>query len=233
MLSTLFGDPRDWPDQDLVGLSKEFDVHLAVEGYASGVFPMPVNRWRMGWWSPVERGIIPLDGLRVTRSMRQSARRYTTTIDAAFDEVLARCADKRREGAWIDRRISKAYSQLHRAGIGHSVETWDADGTLVGGLYGVHIAGLFAGEAMFHDPEQGRDASKVALMRLIVDLRALGIKLLDVQWLTPHLESLGAVEISRTEYLRRLSLALEEPMRDWKPEILDGATLLERLGKDS
>lgn len=214
MLSTIFGDAATWPDQDLIGISEEFDAHITVEAYAAGVFPMPVEGI-MGWWSPVRRGVLPLDGMRVTRSLRKSAKRYVTTVDAAFADVLERCADPSREGAWIDHRIATCYRQLHDAGVAHSVEVWTPDGALAGGLYGVHIRGLFAGESMFHDPDVGRDASKVALLRLVNELRGVGVRLLDVQWLTDHLATLGAVEIPRDEYLRRLSDALERETRPW------------------
>lgn len=206
MRSTIFGDPATWPEGDLIGVSEEFDAALTVEAYLAGVFPMPVDKL-MGWWSPGLRGILPLDGLKVSRSLRKSARRYTTTLNVAFDEVLTRCADPNRPLGWIDERIAGVYRQLHRLGVAHSVETWDTDGHLVGGLYGVHLKGLFAGESMFHTPE-GRDASKVALLRLVEVLRENGASLLDVQWITPHLASLGAVEVTRDEYLALLDEAL-------------------------
>ncbi len=208
MLSTIFGDPADWPDQDLIGVSEEFDAHLTVEAYAAGVFPMPVEGW-MGWWAPVDRGVLPLDGLRVRRSLRKTAKRYHCTVDQAFDEVLARCADPARPGAWIDERIVHVYRRLHAVGVAHSVETWTTDGELAGGLYGVQLRGLFAGESMFHDDVVGRDASKVALWHLVERLTSAGTTLLDVQWVTDHLATLGAVGISRDEYLRRLDRALD------------------------
>jgi len=219
MLSMLFGSPDSWPDQDLVGRSPWFDAGLALEAYRCGVFPMPIDVLGddMGWWSPVRRGVIELSALRVSHSLAQSAKRYVTTVDAAFDLVLAGCADPARPDGWIDARVSAVYTRLFEAGFVHSVETWDADGRLVGGLYGVSLGGLFAGESMFHDPRLGRDASKVALLRLADVLRARpsGHALLDVQWVTPHLASLGATEISRGAYLARLPDALEEPDTVW------------------
>jgi leucyl/phenylalanyl-tRNA--protein transferase len=161
----------------------------------------------MAWWSPDPRGVLPLDGLRVTRSLRRSQRRYDVRVDTAFDAVVEACADPSRDGGWISDDIRRAYGRLHELGWAHSVETWDpATGTLVGGLYGVHVGGLFAGESMFH---RAPDASKVALVALVERLRAIGVVLLDVQWLTEHLASLGAVEIPRAEYLRRLGRALD------------------------
>ena len=101
MLSSVFGDASTWPDQDLIGISEEFDARITLEAYAAGVFPMPLEEV-MGWWSPQQRGILPLDKLHVTRSLRKSAKRYVTTVDTAFPEVIARCADPSREGGWID-----------------------------------------------------------------------------------------------------------------------------------
>lgn len=164
----------------------------------------------IAWWSPDPRGILPLDGLRVTRSLRASCKRYETTIDEAFERVVEGCASVERPGAWITREVIDAYVRLHELGWAHSVETWSRDGALVGGLYGVAIGGFFAGESMFH---LARDASKVALVRLVSVLRECGAELLDVQWVTPHLAGLGAVEIPRSEYLRRLRRAVSLEVR--------------------
>jgi leucyl/phenylalanyl-tRNA---protein transferase len=210
----VFGSPRRWPTNDLIGMSEEFSPELAVAGYRAGVFPMPQHGFRgrdlIGWYSPVDRGILPLDGLNVSRSLRKMIKRYRITVDTAFDEVIARCGDPARPGGWIDDRILDVYSTLHELGIVHSVEARTDDGRLAGGLYGVSLGGLFAGESMFHDPVIGRDASKAALVALVDILRADGAeRLLDVQWRTPHLASLGVIEISRTEYLRRLAVALK------------------------
>ena len=219
-LSGVFGPPREWPDQDLIALSSEFDADLVVAAYASGVFPMPLpeSGWpdAMGWWSPVHRGVLPLDDLRVTRSLRKAVRRYEVTVDVAFDEVLRRCADPRRPSGWIDGRIIEVYTELHRLGVVHSVEAWTPAGDLAGGLYGVSLGGLFAGESMFHDPVIGRDASKVALLGLatVLDDGVEG-RLLDVQWVTDHLATLGAVEVDRPDYLRLLAEALDLPQPLW------------------
>lgn len=206
MESSPFGPPSRWRDDDLIAVSRDVDAAMVVEAYRSGVFPMPVRRGLMGWWSPLDRGILPLAELRVTRSLRKMIGRYEIRVDSAFAQVLARCADPRRPGSWIDRDIRSIYSELHRDGVVHSVETWTDDGRLAGGLYGVSIGGLFAGESMFHDPVIGRDASKVALVGLVELLTAAGRedRLLDVQWQTPHLASLGVIEIDRDDYLRRL-----------------------------
>lgn len=170
---------------------------------------MPIRkRGPIGWWSPDPRAVLDLEDLRVTRSLRQSTRRYEVRIDTAFDDVIRACADPKRPKGWIEHRIIDAYSRLFDLGWVHSVETFD-DGRLVGGLYGVAIGGLFAGESMFH---LARDASKVALVALVDVLRDEHHRLLDVQWLTPHLASLGAREIDRADYLKRLENALVEPL---------------------
>jgi len=217
--SLTFGDPAEWPPHDVVGLSTELTMPMVIEGYLAGVFPMPVEidgRHEIAWFSPVDRGILPLDGLRVTRSLRKTMKRYTVSVDRAFDEVMARCADPSRPGAWIDDEITAVYGALHRRGLAHSVECWDAAGRLVGGLYGVSLGGLFAGESMFHDAEHGRDASKAALVHLVSRLTAAGgERLLDVQWLTPHLETLGVVEVPREEYLELLERVLPTPAPVW------------------
>ncbi len=216
----VFGAPAEWPAQDLIAFSSEFDPELVLDAYRSGVFPMPLHAsgfGQMGWWSPVQRGVLPLDALRVTRSLRRSAARYTTSVDRAFTLVLERCADPAREHGWIDADVRSVYTELFHAGHVHSVETWDSAGRLVGGLYGVSLGGLFAGESMFHDPVHGRDASKVALLalvRLLADEHAEE-RIIDVQWQTEHLASLGVVEVGREEYLELLAEALAVPEPRW------------------
>ena len=207
-----FGDPTHWdPDDDLVGVGADLEPGTVLTAYRSGVFPMPLGRSRdpMAWWSPARRGVLPLDRLVVSRSLRRSVREFEIRVDTAFDEVLASCSDPRRPGGWIDERIHTAYHRLHDLGWVHSVEAW-RDGRLEGGLYGVAIGGLFAGESMFH---RARDASKVALVGL-VDLLSdqhREHRLIDVQWVTPHLESLGVVELSRAAYLSHLPRLLALP----------------------
>ena len=183
-----------------------------LAAYRSGLFPMPLGegtRTFLAWWSPDPRAILPLESMRVSRSLRRSCARFDIRIDTAFDHVVAACAAPGRRGAWITPSVQKAYTRLHRLGWAHSVEAWTEDGQLAGGLYGVAIGGLFAGESMFHHQA---DASKVALVGLVEILRGGRHALLDVQWLTPHLASLGAQEIARLCYLRRLSLALQAPL---------------------
>ena len=191
----------------LVGVGADLEPGTLLAAYRRGLFPMPLSgRGPIGWWSPDPRGVLPLDELRVTRSLRRSMRRYELRVDTAFDAVVEACADPGRDGGWITPEFRAAYRRLHDLGWAHSVEAWDpGSGELSGGLYGVAVAGLFAGESMFH---RGRDASKVALVGLVERLRASGAVLLDVQWLTPHLASLGARELPRSEYLRRLHEAI-------------------------
>ncbi|RNL81431.1 leucyl/phenylalanyl-tRNA--protein transferase [Nocardioides marmorisolisilvae] len=194
---------------DLVALGADLEPATVLAAYRAGLFPMPVDG-ELGWWSPVHRGVLPLDGLRVSRSLAKSVRRYEVRVDTAFERVVAACAEPRRDGAWIDARISAAYARLHAMGWAHSVETW-YDGELVGGLYGLAINGLFAGESMF---SHARDASKVALVHLVDLLRDehADQRVLDTQWQTEHLASLGVVEIDRDEYFRRLGGALALPL---------------------
>ena len=211
-----FGDPRDDdPDEDLVGIGADLAPGTLLAAYRRGIFPMPDGGVRppMCWFSPVRRGVVPLDGLVVSRSLRRSVRSYEVRVDTAFEEVVAACADPRRPQGWITGDIAEAYAELHRLGWAHSVETW-LDGRLVGGLYGVAVGGLFAGESMFHHE---RDASKVALVGLVSLMSDAHQerRLLDVQWLTPHLATLGAVEIPRNDYLDLLEVALEVPPLEW------------------
>ena len=204
-----FGDPATYdPLDDLVGIGADLAPGTLLAAYRRGLFPMPAGTPgdAMYWFCPVRRGVLPLDGLVVSKSLRRSCRNFEIRVDTAFAEVADACADPARPQGWIDADIRAAYLRLHELGWAHSVEAW-RDGRLVGGLYGVGIGGLFAGESMFH---RERDASKVALVALVEGLRASypTERLLDVQWSTPHLASLGVVELSREEYLRRLSRAL-------------------------
>jgi leucyl/phenylalanyl-tRNA--protein transferase len=219
-----FGSPELWRHDDLVAVSRAFDAGLVLEAYRSGVFPMPARAGLMGWWSPLHRAILPLDQLRVTRSLRKMTRRYEVRVDTDFEAVLAACGDPRRPDGWINADIRRVYRQLHREGEVHSVEAWTPDGQLAGGLYGVSLGGLFAGESMFHRPDIGRDASKVALVALVEILSAAGAdgRLLDVQWMTPHLQTLGVVEVPRPRYLELLARALELDDPDWTVRPAEG-----------
>lgn len=198
--------PDDGPTDEsaLVAIGGDLEPGTLLAAYRMGLFPMPVPRRRIGWFSPDPRGIIPLDQLIISRSLRRSQRRYEVTQNQAFVEVMANCADPRRPSGWINRSIIDAYVTLHQMGWAHSVEVWQ-DTRLVGGLYGVRINGFFAGESMFH---HAVDASKVALVHLVEWLNRSGAQLLDVQWTTDHLASLGAIDISRVDYLKMLKDAV-------------------------
>jgi leucyl/phenylalanyl-tRNA--protein transferase len=185
----------------------DLDPATLIAAYRRGLFPMEIQspKRMLAWWSPNPRGIMPIDGLRVTRSMRQSAKHYSVRVDTCFVDVMRRCGDPARKGAWITGEFVAAFTALHALGWAHSVEVFDGDNQLAGGLYGVRINGLFAGESMFH---LRRDASKVALMALVDLMRESGMLLLDVQWRTDHLESLGAVDVDRERYLAILAEAV-------------------------
>lgn len=201
------------PGEDLVGAGADLEPGTLLAAYRTGLFPMGLGkrgRGTIGWWSPDPRGVLLPGSLRVTRSLRKSARRFEVRLDSAFDAVVEACGAPQRPHGWITDDIAKAYGDLHRLGWAHSVECW-RDGVLVGGLYGVAVGGLFAGESMFHTE---RDASKVALVALTSVLWADGDprRVLDVQWRTDHLASLGVVEVARQDYLTRLRQALRAPL---------------------
>jgi leucyl/phenylalanyl-tRNA---protein transferase len=203
-----FPSPAEWPPDDVVAIGGDLEPSTLIAAYRSGIFPMSLESIPgvMVWWSPNPRGVLPLDHLRVTRSLRQSAKRYEVRVDTCFVDVIRACSDPARESGWITDEFIDAYTTLHRLGWAHSVEVFDREGRLAGGLYGVRINGLFAGESMFY---RKRDASKVALMALVERMRATGMTLLDVQWQTKHLESLGAIEVPRRRYLALLADALD------------------------
>lgn|SRR6056297_1140271 len=203
------------PGQDLVLVGGGLDPGTLISGYSRGLFPMEVDiaaevggGSTLGWWSPDPRGVLDLPDLRVSRSLARSVRRFTVSFDRCFEEVMRACADPSRPHGWITEEFVTAYGRLHDLGFAHSVEVWN-ETELVGGLYGVEVGGLFAGESMFH---RERDASKVALVALVELLRACpGPRLIDVQWCTEHLASLGVVEIPRVAYLDRLPTVLASP----------------------
>ena len=202
-----FPHPERWPDSDLIAVGGGLDPATLINAYRRGLFPMEVTALdcKLGWWSPELRGVVPLDRLRVTKSMRQSAKRFEIRVDTCFTDVMRACGDPSREDGWITGAFVDAYTTLHQLGWSHSVEVFDRQGRLAGGLYGVRVNGLFAGESMFHAQ---RDASKVALMALVELMRAGGMQLLDVQWCTEHLASLGSIEVRREEYLALLAAAV-------------------------
>lgn len=184
---------------------------MLLRAYACGVFPMADARdaEKVYWVEPKRRGILPLSGFHLSRSLAKTLRsnKFTVTVDTAFARVIAACAEETedRPGTWINRQIEAACLDLHKQGHAHSVETW-YKGELVGGLYGIKLGGAFFGESMF---SRMRDASKVALAHLVARLRVGGFSLLDCQFITDHLASLGAIEISRDDYIALLDSALE------------------------
>jgi leucyl/phenylalanyl-tRNA---protein transferase len=194
-------DPRAAPDHGLCALGGDLEPGTLLAAYRRGIFPWPDGEQRLLWWSPDPRAILPLDGFYESRRLRQKRRSglFRVTRNAAFPQVIAGCA-VRREGTWITTEMIEAYTRLYRLGWAHSVEAWSGE-ALAGGVYGVAVGGLFAAESMFH---VRTDASKVALAELVEHLRERGFSLLDVQFLTPHLASLGAAEISRDDYLDRV-----------------------------
>jgi leucyl/phenylalanyl-tRNA--protein transferase len=203
-----FPPSSEWPDQDLIAAGADLEPPTLIDAYRRGLFPMLVSGMPdvLGWWSPDPRGVIPLDGLHVTKSLRQSTRKFEVRVDTVFEQVIRGCGDPSRADGWITSDFVHAYVRLHELGWAHSVEVFDQQGDLAGGLYGVKIGGFFAGESMFH---RQRDASKVALVALVEMMRSTGMTLLDTQWCTDHLESLGAIAIRRSDYLRRLSKAIK------------------------
>jgi leucyl/phenylalanyl-tRNA--protein transferase len=209
--------PPDEYDHDLWAVGADLEPGTVLTGYRLGLFPMPVRQddepseTIVGWWSPAHRGVIPLER-RPPRTLRRVGGRFEIRIDTAFDEVMRGCADPSRPHGWIDDSMLAAYRDLHALGWAHSVECWDEEG-LAGGLYGVSLGGLFAAESMF---QVRSDAAKCAVLALVTLLQAAGDavrRVLDVQWCTPHLALLGATEVSRPEYRRRLAdaLGLEPP----------------------
>lgn len=198
-------DPRS-VDDDVIAIGGDLAPGTILQAYRRGMFPMPLPTGELAWWSPLERAILPLDRLRISRSLRKSVRRFDITVDQDFERVIDACADPGRPQGWITEDIRDAYVELHKMGWAHSVEVWNREVGLAGGLYGVSIGGLFAGESMFHEVS---DASKVALVHLVVILSSRPGCLLDVQWLTPHLERMGARAVGRDEYLSRLPHALD------------------------
>lgn len=198
-------------DDDLKAVSIGFDHDLeaVMSAYRAGLFPMGLGDDGgppMGWWGPTFRGVLLPGDLRISRSLRRSMQTFTASVDESFTEVVAACADPSREGAWITDRFALMYEELHAEGWAHSIEVKDASGALVGGLFGISFGAVFIGESMFHHTT---DASKAALVHLVdlLDERCGDAWMLDVQWSTPHLESLGVSEVTGLEYLDRLNRA--------------------------
>lgn len=217
-----FGGVHPLLGHEVVALGADLAPGTLLRAYRAGLFPMGVGdagAGPIGWWSPDPRGILEPGALIVARSLRKVLPRFEVRVDTAFAQVVRCCADPARRGRWITPDIAAAYTRLHELGWAHSVETWQ-EGRLVGGLYGLAIGGLFAGESMFH---RVRDASKVALVALASIVFADGhrARVIDAQWQTPHLASLGVVEIPREAYLGLLAQAQRLPV---PPLLLAGSS---------
>lgn len=204
----VFPSLEDAEPEGPVAIGGDLEPGTLLSAYRSGLFPMPVGRrGRLGWWSPDPRAILPVEGFHRSRSLQRSMRHFELRVDTAFESVVRACGDPRRPHGWITPEIVAAYVRLHDLGWAHSIETWHDD-QLVGGLYGVGIGAFFAGESMFH---HRTDASKAAVAGLAALMAGTPHALVDVQWSTPHLASLGVVEIERGDYLDRLRVAVNEP----------------------
>jgi leucyl/phenylalanyl-tRNA--protein transferase len=216
---TLARPPADHP-HDAWGIGADLGPGTLLGAYRAGLFPMRVDG-DLIWWSPVRRAVIPVEGFKASRSVRRAARGYEIRVDTVFHDVINACADPLRPHGWIDESFVAAYVELHKRGSAHAVEAWDEYG-LAGGLYGVGINGLFAAESKFY---RRTGASKAAVLALVEYLAAAGgARLLDVQWATPHLVSLGAVEVTRSEYHGLLDAALLLPDAWAKRRSDDGVT---------
>ena len=198
--------PEHATPEGIVGVGGELDPPTLLAAYSAGVFPWFNPGDPVIWWSPDPRGVIPLDTFHVPRRLAATVRqgKFRVAFDTVFADVIRRCGEDRPEGTWVTDEMIAGYTALHRAGHAHSAEAWSG-GELVGGVYGVAVGGLFAGESMFH---RARDASKVALVALLTRLRARGFVLFDTQIVNPHTEQFGAVNVRRREYLKRLARAL-------------------------
>ncbi|MDA8080791.1 MAG: leucyl/phenylalanyl-tRNA--protein transferase [Actinomycetota bacterium] len=203
---------------DLIFHGGDLSPATLLDAYRSGLFPMPLENRHLGWFCPAQRGIFITVRRKdqclpahISRSLRKSIDRFSFSVNLAFDQVISGCANPERTGSWITAEIKEAYTLLHKMGWAHSFEVWTGNieaGDLAGGLYGVAIGGLFAGESMFHNTA---DASKAALVALISMMMEQGGILIDAQWNTDHLASMGAVTIPRIEYLGLLEEALSLP----------------------
>jgi leucyl/phenylalanyl-tRNA--protein transferase len=210
MPSFPFLDPRLADADGLVGVGGDLSPGRLLEAYRRGIFPFFDADSPILWWSPDPRAIFELDGLRVPRRLARTIRsgRFRVTFNQDFEGVIRGCAERPGEGTWITPDMIEAYTRLHHLGHAHSAEAWH-DGRLAGGVYGVAVGAMFAGESMF---TRVRDASKIALAHLLGRLQELGFTLFDVQFLNDHTARLGAIEIPRREYLRRLQEAVARPV---------------------
>lgn len=208
----VFPDPARAGSREILAVGVDFSPGTLLAAYRAGIFPWPQSATLVPWCSPDPRAIFPLDAEpHWSRSLRRTLRRspFRVSVDEAFEAVIRACGTEREGGTWIVPELVAGYLRLHQLGWAHSVEVWDG-AELVGGIYGVAIGGLFAGESMFH---RRTDASKIAFAHLVARLRAGGFRLFDVQVMNDHLASLGCVEVRRARFLERLRAALPEPAR--------------------
>lgn len=205
-----FPDPRGASREGLVAAGADLSPETIVAAYRRGMFPWPHSGEDRLWWSPDPRGVLFPERIHVTRRLARTIRqgRFRITLDADFEQVIQRCA-ARREGTWITPGMIEAYVRLHQLGWAHSFEVWDEAGRLAGGLYGLHVGGMFGAESMFH---AARDASKVAMVAMAQHCERAGIAVVDVQLLTPHLASMGCEEIPRAAYLDLIASVADRPV---------------------
>jgi leucyl/phenylalanyl-tRNA--protein transferase len=190
-------------DEEIVAIGGDLEPGTILDAYRRGLFPMRADGV-LAWWSPDPRGVIPLDGFHVSRRLRPKLGRFEIRLNSDFEQVMRACGDPRRPHGWIDESFVAAYCRLHEMGWAHSVEVWGRD-EMFGGLYGLRVGGLFAGESMFH---RVTDTSKVACWAAVELLKLDGASVFDVQWTTPHLRTLGAIDVSRVEYLQAVAEAV-------------------------
>ncbi len=202
-----FPPAEEAPDRAPLGIGADLEPGTLLAAYRAGIFPWPDDGGRLLWWAPDPRAVLPLDAFHESRSLRRVRPHFAVTRDRAFADVMRGCASTHGP-TWITPGMLAAYVRLHDLGWAHSIEVW-RNGTLVGGVYGVAVGGLFAAESMFH---RASDASKIALAELVEHLRDRGFGLLDVQLLTPHLASLGAIEVAREAYLTGLAAVVGNPV---------------------
>ena len=212
--NTGFPDPRQAADHGLVAVGGDYRPELLITAYAHGIFPWPTEGVSHAWFSPNPRMVLVPEELHISRSLRKTRRqgRFRVTFDTAFEEVMRGCAAARRagqRGTWISEELMTGFAALHDMGFAHSVESWHGD-RLAGGLYGLALGSVFCGESMFHAE---RDASKVAFVALVDQLRAWSFRMVDCQVYNEHLETLGAREWHRDDFLDELELAIREPTR--------------------
>lgn len=214
MLTVRFPDPRRATPEGIVAVGGNLRPETLMSAYRQGIFPWPIEGYPLPWFCPPRRGILLFERLHIPRSLAR-VRRNTTlrfSINEAFDQVIEACAfvtRKGEQGTWITSQMIEAYRRLHRLGHAHSVEAWD-EGRLVGGLYGIDADGAFAGESMFH---RAPNASKLALLHLVDQMKARGATWLDIQTITPHMQTLGAHEISRDDFLAKLNATRQLGLR--------------------